>query len=367
MTKDSLAAVGVQLAAATREFVAKAVGEVAGRLVALEARIGSIKDGAVGDPGPQGPAGARGEKGDPGERGPAGEPGPHGPAGESGQKGLDGAKGDTGPEGPQGVAGKNADLVDLEALAQGAAALIPTPLNGADGPQGPAGKDADIDTVIALVLEQSSDLFAQALEKAIEGRLATVIAAAATRAVDALPRAKDGANGSDGKAGRGIDNGFVTEAGELVLTMSDGTVKNVGRVKGEDGRSGLPGRTGADGKDGRDGLGFDDMSVEQDGERALVVKATRGDREKTLGSVVFPVPIHRDVWEEGRTYEKGDCVTWGGSMWIAKESTSAKPGAPDAASRAWKLSVKAGRDGKVGPAGPVGPPGQRGEKSEPKW
>jgi len=55
-----------------------------------------------------------------------------------------------------------------------------------------------------------------------------------------------------------------------------------------------------------------------------------------------PALKYLGVWTPGK-YEQGHCVTLAGSVWIAKEPTSAKPG--DGAT-SWQLAVKAGRDGK---------------------
>lgn len=55
---------------------------------------------------------------------------------------------------------------------------------------------------------------------------------------------------------------------------------------------------------------------------------------------------YRGVWEPGCEYHRNSCVTHDGSMWIALESTTAKPG--DAPS-SWRLAVKKGRPGKIGP------------------
>jgi hypothetical protein len=71
----------------------------------------------------------------------------------------------------------------------------------------------------------------------------------------------------------------------------------------------------------------------------------------------------RCPWEE-RAYAKGDSVTWGGSQWIAKEATEAKPGDSAPSARAWQLAVKAGRDGKQGPHGPQGTKGEKGDKGD---
>lgn len=113
-----------------------------------------------------------------------------------------------------------------------------------------------------------------------------------------------------------------------------------------------------------DGLGFDDLVVEHDGERTFSIRFVRGDRVKDCGSFVVPAVIYRGVWQDGQTYEKGDAVTFGGSQWIAKDTTTDKPDEHVGAGRAWQLAVKKGRDGKPGPQGPNGPQGPRGEKGD---
>ena len=44
-------------------------------------------------------------------------------------------------------------------------------------------------------------------------------------------------------------------------------------------------------------------------------------------------------------YERGDTVTWAGSLWHCNEPTTTKPGN---AQRAWTLCTKHGRDGRDG-------------------
>lgn len=133
-----------------------------------------------------------------------------------------------------------------------------------------------------------------------------------------------------------------------------------------DGRDGLPGRDGKDGtagldgkpgRDGADGLGFDDMSVEADGERGIVLRFSRGDIVKEF-PVSFAIPIYQGTYKAGEAYSKGDVVTWAGSMWVAKQDTSDKP----EVSEAWRLSVKRGRDGSNGKDGARGEPGRPGER-----
>ncbi|KQP43915.1 hypothetical protein ASF44_28725 [Pseudorhodoferax sp. Leaf274] len=104
------------------------------------------------------------------------------------------------------------------------------------------------------------------------------------------------------------------------------------------------GRDGADGKDGRDGVGFDDLAVEFDGEKTVTFKLERGEVSKEF-SLVLPVVVDRGIYVEGKGYTPGDAVTWGGSFWVAQKDTSAKPDSPDSG---WRLAVKKGRDGKDG-------------------
>jgi hypothetical protein len=111
------------------------------------------------------------------------------------------------------------------------------------------------------------------------------------------------------------------------------------------GPPGSPGKDGKDGKDGVDGLGFDELAMDQKDDRSITVKAVRGDRIKEIGTARFPVQIQRGVYVEGKSYELGDLVTWGGSQWHANEETTSKPGD---GSKAWTLVVKRGRDGKDG-------------------
>jgi integrin beta 3 len=111
---------------------------------------------------------------------------------------------------------------------------------------------------------------------------------------------------------------------------------------GADGKDGAP---GLDGKDGADGLGFDDLAIEQRGDRGLVVVAKRADLTRELGAIAFPVPVYRGVYAPSFRYTPGDLVTWGGSLWHCDQATSARPETADGAA-AWTLAVKRGRDGR---------------------
>lgn len=98
-----------------------------------------------------------------------------------------------------------------------------------------------------------------------------------------------GQNGSDGKDGVGIENISVSESGELEITLSSGTTLNLGTVKGADGKNGLDGKdgqngmNGTDGKDGIDGIGVTKTEVNSFGE--LVISYSDGT-SVNLGRVV---------------------------------------------------------------------------------
>lgn len=275
-----------------RSFVQPALDAIGKRIDDVEASI--RKD--LGDRIAAIPAGAKGEKGDAGQQGEPGTPGERGPQGE---KGLDGApgengqKGDAGERGPQGEVGPaGRDGVDG--------------INGKDGspgergPQGEKGADG-VDgksvTAAEVVAELQPEIAKWALD--FERRAHETL----ERALDRMPKAKDG----------------------------------------------------MDGKNGVDGIGFDDLSFEQIDERSAVIRFVRGDVVKEFP---FKLPgfVDRDVYAEGADYLKGDGVTWGGSYFIArKDQPQGKPGqSPD-----WRLAVKRGRDGRDGengkPPGPAAP------------
>lgn len=145
-----------------------------------------------------------------------------------------------------------------------------------------------------------------------------LISRAVADAVAALPAAKDG---------RGIAGAMIDRHGSLIVTLSDGTLTDLGHVEG---------------KDGEPGLGFEDMRVEHDGERGFVLVFERGEQAKRF-EFSIPAVIDRGVFKDGAEYGAGDGVTWGGSYWIAQKATATKPDGPESG---WRLAVKRGRDGK---------------------
>ncbi|MBR5143568.1 MAG: collagen-like protein, partial [Clostridia bacterium] len=62
-----------------------------------------------------------------------------------------------------------------------------------------------------------------------------------------------GDKGENGEACNGIAKVELNENGELVITYTNGTSINLGNLKGDKGDQGEPGKDGEDGKDGQDG------------------------------------------------------------------------------------------------------------------
>jgi len=248
----------------------------------IAARLMALRDG---EPGPQGEPGLPGERGLMGETGPQGEQGEQGLPGVRGERGLDGLPGEKGEPGERGEPGEC----------------------GPEGAPGAAG--------VGLQGERG--------EPGVTG-----------------PQGEKGADGLTGPRGPGIKRALIDKAGNLILTWEDGTTTDVGGVMG---LNGMDGKDGAPGKDGRDGLGIEDMVWEYDGERALTLKAMRGD-VCVSKTIQIPIPIDRGVFKVEESYAKGDLVTYAGSVWIAQKD--APEGKPDESNGAWRLCVKRGRDGR---------------------
>ncbi len=210
--------------------------------------------------------------------------------------------------------GKSVTLDDVQPLIDDAVAAavarLPTPVNG---------KDADPAAIVEAVTAAVAALPAPKDGKSVTvADVEPVIEQAVARAVAALPVAKDGV---------GLAGALIDRNGVLKMTLSDGTMVDLGRV---------------DGKNGDPGLGFDDMEVVYDGERMFALEFARGDQVKTY-TFALPMMIDRGVYRAGQAYQKGDCVSYGGSLWIAQADTDTKP---DGADSGWRLSVKRGRDGR---------------------
>lgn len=187
------------------------------------------------------------------------------------------------------------------------------------------------------------------------------------------PQGEPGPPGARGEKGEMGDIGPSGARGEKGETGADGLpgrdglpgVQGPAGLKGDDGRDGKDGERGTDGRDGT----LENLKMAFDGERTVTFCFKNGDPIEG-GVIKLPVMIYRGVYTAGKSYERGDSVTWGGAQWTALQDTDAKPGESAPASRAWALAVKAGRDGKdgkVGPQGPQGLKGEHGDKGRDRW
>lgn len=89
--------------------------------------------------------------------------------------------------------------------------------------------------------------------------------------------------------------------------------------------------------------GLKAVSVSQEGDREFSVKLLKSSGQEVEQKFAMPIQIYKGVFREEQTYDAHDNVTWAGSQWTStKAQNTDKPGSSDA----WTLCVKAGRNGK---------------------
>lgn len=218
---------------------------------------------------------------------------------------------------PTAIKGDDGE-VDMEQVAEivgqyvrEAVAAIPAPKDG---------ESVDLDEIKRLIDEAMPELPAPVPVEPDSEAIAAVVADSVSKAVSALPVAKDGI---------GLADALIDKDGNLVITMTDGRTKTLGKVVGKDGE---PGAT----------FTLDDFDIEQTDERTLEFKFLRGDTMHSF-EIEFPVPIFKGAFKEGQAYARGDMTVWGGSLWTATKETSSKPDMPDSG---WMIAARKGRDGK---------------------
>ena len=119
----------------------------------------------------------------------------------------------------------------------------------------------------------------------------------------------DGKDGTNGKDGVGIANVLINTSGELELTFSDGQQINLGNVKGskgekgDTGEQGIQGATGKDGANGQDGVGIKTVTLSSTGE----LMVTLSDNSViNLGNVKGEKGDKGDKGDAGVQGEKGE-------------------------------------------------------------
>lgn len=244
---------------------------------------------------------------------------------------------------PEPEPGKSVTLDDvrplIEEAAQKAVAVLPVP----------EAKEVDMGAVGATIAAEVERVLS-GWERPQDGKsvkaeeLAPIVAECVQKAVDALPKPKDGC---------GIRDLLIDREGALVATMDDGRMKNLGAVVGRDGvdvdmaavKQAILDEVKAipRPKDGADGFSLKhfDATLMDDG-RTVLLSFEDGERSYKV-ELGFPIVLDRGVFKEDGSYSKGDGVTWGGCFWIAQMDNP--EGKPDSG-KGWRLAVKKGRDGK---------------------
>jgi Carbohydrate-binding module family 5/12 len=142
---------------------------------------------------------------------------------------------------------------------------------------------------------------------------------------------------------------------ELIINLNHENALLRERIAVLETRAPIPGPPGIHGKDGADGLGFEDLSVDHDGERGVTFRWSRGDKVKEV-AVAFPCLLYRGIYSVGTAYQPGDIVTHNGSSWHCQKATATRPETFEGAAF-WKLMVKRGDKGRdlrlVDPAAPA--------------
>ncbi|WP_329894346.1 hypothetical protein [Stenotrophomonas sp. SMYL20] len=249
----------------------------------------------------------------------------------------------------KGEPGRNADPVDVEALAD----LV-------------VAKLLDSPRLLTLLDVATADAVSKHFEDnpVQNGRDAdpAVIQATVKAAVEALPVPKDGLDAEPvtdqqiaaavakhlaahppqaGADGVGLAGAMIDRSGELVITTTKGEAIHLGVV------------VGRDGEDGQHGVSFETASGEYDSERGFVITLGSGERRTEL---VLPYMVHRGFHRDGLGMKAGESVTHDGALWIAKRANASRPCLENTDD--WILAARKGRDGKDGrivrvPAGPV--------------
>lgn len=184
--------------------------------------------------------------------------------------------------------------IDIYAVAKRVTELMPAPTNGKDGVDGLHGKDG---------------------KDGVDG--------------------KDGANGKDGES-VSIESVVASVSASFERRFSDMQLswERQARDTFEKAVDRMP--VPKDGVNGKDALPVESIDIVQDG-RNVVIKLGNTEHSIKLDSL-----IDKGVWREC-DYEKGDAVTYGGSLWIAQvDDPKDAPGT----SKEWRLAVKKGRDGR---------------------
>lgn len=214
---------------------------------------------------------------------------------------------------PEPIPGKDADPVDLQAIARSAAALIevPKPI------------EPDLEAIAKLVV----------LPEVKDGKDAEpvdlqALARAAAELIP-VPEPEHGRDAIDLEILPTIDEAKQYLRGTYAAHRG-GLWKSYERTHGLRGWECIVD-------------GIDAVSVTQDAVREFSVTLAKSSGAEVVQKFQLPIQVYKGVYRDDETYEAHDNVTWAGSQWTStKSENTEKPGSSDA----WTLVVKAGRPGK---------------------
>lgn len=233
---------------------------------------------------------------------------------------------------PEVKDGKDAE-VDLEALAKAAAALVVVPEPIAPDleaiaalvklPEVKDGKDADpvdLEAVAALVKVPEP-------EKVDVDAIA--LAAASLISVPEVRQPQDGRDALHLEILPAIDE-VKTYARNTYAKHDGGLWRSFEQTSGMRGWECIV-------------EGLKAVSVAQTGDREFSVTLAKSSGAEVVQKFALPIQIYKGVYRDDHIYAANDTVTWAGSQWAsAKSDNVEKPGTGDS----WVLIVKAGRNGK---------------------
>lgn len=239
---------------------------------------------------------------------------------------------------------KVVSLIDLGEIAKRAAELIPIPEKGE---KGEPGDMAPVEAVQAMIDEAVAKAMA-CVEKPADGQpgapgkdgdsvpvedVQRMIDAAVAQAMVSVKMPADGQPGRDAldiEVLPDIDAAKSYQRG-VFATHNGGIWRSYEKTHGMRGWECIA-------------RGFPDIRLEMRGERTLAVISIDSVGKEEIKTFSIPVMIYREVWKEGNTYQQGDTVSFGGSLWHCDASdVTDKPGVPGSR---WTLCAKKGRDGK---------------------
>lgn len=245
--------------------------------------------------------GAKGDKGDQGEQGLKGDKGDKGNTGDTGSQGE---KGDDGISITKTEINDSGELIitlsddTVSNLGVVVGAKGDDGKNGENGDAGISVTGAEINTSGELVLTFSNSQISN---------LGNVIGAKGEKG-DAGEQGLKGDKGDQGLKGDKGDDGIsvvkteINTKGELIITLSDDTVSNLGVVVGVKGDKGDTGETGAKGDagvDGTDGVGIETIVIEEGNLKITLTNKTTLD----LGNIKGEKGDKGDKGEAGNGIE----------------------------------------------------------------